>query len=449
MNFTQVTLENLHDPMRYEHQIDRIFSKMKSLHGVGALFETKQESVPFFSFGYDRRNLAKILATSVKKEEYFLSTHSQYVIRVKNKERIIFKFTLTDKIVVGVLASVLTDILQPFVSDNVYSYRKKTMPKHQVIALADYIKEQRHVKYEKGLYFLQTDIKSFSDEIWISESSPFWDQLRDNFHTLGIRPSGYQWRLIQAAIRPEYTDINGALQMSIRGIPTGSPITPLLYNHYPARVDHMFTHLPSMFYARYSDDIIICDPSESKVLLARESVMENMKTLGLGLSDKKTLAYYLNPAGLKGQNPKWEGANRLEILGYSVNACGDFTISRARQKKLLHQIRARIANSLALVQDESLDQRGLTVCFVVNKFYTDSSMGNNPVIFAVKNSTDRKQLGHLDYLIALYIAECLSGVRGTRAFRTIPYKMIREEWGLMSLVRMRDTLFRRKGMLNS
>jgi hypothetical protein len=53
---------------------------------------------------------------------------------------------------------------------------------------------------------------------------------------------------------------------------------------------------------------------------------------------------------------------------------------------------------------------------------------------------NRAQLKHLDYLIALSLAETLSDKRGVRAFRIIPYKKLRRTWHLHSLVVARNTI---------
>ncbi len=438
---TKLSLENLHDPNRYERQIDKIFNKMKSLHGLGALFEQKQDSVPLFTFGYDRRNLAKILAASVKKESYFYSPQTQFKIVTKNKERIIYSFSQTDKIVLGVLSNLLNEMFHPFLSPNVYSYRHRITAKNEVADLGHYVAEQRKKRAAKGLYFFQTDIASYSDHVIVSPSSPFWDLIQTFFNELNIRPTDYQWYLIQGAIRPEYYNINGSLQQNIKGLPTGSPITTLLYNFYTTKVDHLFTHLPTLFYARYSDDLILCDPSLDKVRLAEESIHDTMKSLGLSLSEKKTHRMYLSPSGRPGEEPGWKGCSTLELLGHSLNAFGAYTISFKRQKKLLDQTKARISNTLNLLRGETQEHLGRAVCGAVNDYFVDPNIGGNLAKTAVRNSNDVKALAHLDYLIALAVAERISGIRGPQSFRRVPYRKIREDWKLISLTRLRNESF--------
>jgi hypothetical protein len=52
--------------------------------------------------------------------------------------------------------------------------------------------------------------------------------------------------------------------------------------------------------------------------------------------------------------------------------------------------------------------------------------------------TDRRQLRQLDYWIARIVVKSLTGRRDARAFREIPYRTLRRDWGLVSLVAARN-----------
>ena len=52
--------------------------------------------------------------------------------------------------------------------------------------------------------------------------------------------------------------------------------------------------------------------------------------------------------------------------------------------------------------------------------------------------TDREQLKEMDYHLALYLAQQLTGCQGVRAFRQVSYKTIRQDWGLHSLCQLRN-----------
>lgn len=52
--------------------------------------------------------------------------------------------------------------------------------------------------------------------------------------------------------------------------------------------------------------------------------------------------------------------------------------------------------------------------------------------------TDRDQLAQLDHRIAQIVASAVTGRPGPRAFREVPYRTLREDWGLRSLVATRN-----------
>jgi len=450
-HFSRPTFQNLHDPARYEVQIQRMVNKMKSTRGVGALFETKQANIPLFSFGYDRERLSRLLAESVRKESYLLSPPEKCVIHIKEKkkDRIVYKFQPMDKIVIGVLAAFLTEALRPFLSDNVYSYRKGIGPKDEIIALSRFIKKQRRLKKNDSFFLFVTDIQSYSDEINVADRSYFWEILEHYFDELDLQPTEYHWYLIRESIRPIYLNHEGSYQCNNRGLPTGSPITPVLYNFYTSKADQYLERIPNLFYGRYGDDIIIAHHNEEYVLHAVRVLSEELRRLDLQMSPKKTNYFYFSPAGKPNEGAElWNGVNQVDLLGFSVNTEGGYAFSAKRQKKLIQKIRARVKNTVKILQFDSHENKGACLCRVINEFMLDLSSMNNIVISALRSCNDLKTLKRLDYQIALAVAEGVSGKNGVKAFRQFPYRKIRKEWGLKSLVQLKLDLLNKKFIFN-
>ena len=415
-----------------------MLNKVKKQRGVGALFELKQDGIPLFTFGYDRENLARILAESVRKEEYVLSPPVLCAIKVKNKERLIYKFSPLDKIVIGTIGTFLTEVLAPFIHDEVFSYRKHLSASDEVKSLSKYIMSQRKRNNRSQFYLFQTDIHSYSDEINVQDHSPFWETLNSIFKQANLKPSKYHWQLIKDTIRPSYINDEGSLACNLKGLPTGSPIAPFVYNFYVYTVDTALSRPEELFYARYGDDIVICHHDIQIMSGYVTKLSTNLQKLKLQKSPKKTHLFYLSPAGNSCPYGQWRGVNRVDILGFNLNAQGHYCVSMPRQKSLLKKIRLRIQNILHTLADEDQETKGRLLCQILSKFMIDESHISSPIISAVENSNDTKQLKHLDYLIALSIAESLSGIRGCRSFRKIPYKTIRRKWGLLSLARMKS-----------
>lgn len=435
---TRLSFQNLHDPLRYELQIDKIFNRMKDRNGVASLFESRFEEVSWYSFGSDKQELARRLASSIRNETYVLSPAVLRLVKTKNKnkKRLLYELNPMDKIVVSVIAAFLTEVLQNCLNPNVFSYRKGVSAVDEVKALSRFIKEKLANPQCSGVYFMQTDIASYSDEINVQDNSPFWTILADYFEKLHLKPTPYHWYLIKKCVRPEYFNLDGCLTVNLKGAPTGSPISTVLFNYYVSRVDFYFTYEPTLFYARYSDDIILCHEDAEILESSQEYFDAYLKFLAIRLSKEKTKRYYINPAGKKCTNTNWKGQSKVQVLGYSVDAKGNYILSFKRQNKFLKKIFFRIKNTLKIMKDSSWDDQGPVVCQVINTI-VENYIRNRQNFEALCCSTDLSQLKHIDYQIALMIAKAMTKESGPRAFRIIPYKKIRGEWGLSSLLVLR------------
>ncbi len=448
LNFNNITFENLHDPKRYEIQIEKVFNKLLKTKGVGALFEITQENIPVFTFGYDRTELAKTLAETVRKEKFLFNPPQRCIIHIrsKNKFRVIYKFSPLDKIVIGVIGQFLMELLRPYISKHVYSYQKNRSNKDEIEALANYIKKQRKENGHKSFYIVQTDIDSYSDAVNVSNKAYFWNVLAKYFKSLNVFPSEYHWYLITQAIRPDYLNEEGAMQCNIRGLPTGSPITPFLYNFYIASLDDLLTRDPSFFYGRYGDDVILCHHNENYVDECFRKLKIELEYFDLKVSERKTYRYHFSPAGKSSPDGSWKGKNRIDMLGYCISAAGQYAISSTRQKRLLRMVRSKIWNSVSLFDFESIDEKGSIICKMINELITDTTSGNNNFILAMKSCSDVQTLKQIDRLIAQSVAEALSGIWGVKAFQRLGYSKIRNEWGLISLVNTKINLYKQKNI---
>ena len=110
----------LRDPRRYEREIDRLHSKHLFTR---TLYELRQENVSLASLIQKRSKVAKLLARSVARGEYRLEPGQVREIEVDGKVRAVVAYGLTDTIVTGVVSTVIEDVVTPFLSGRLYSYR--------------------------------------------------------------------------------------------------------------------------------------------------------------------------------------------------------------------------------------------------------------------------------------------------------------------------------------
>jgi hypothetical protein len=88
----------------------------------------------------------------------------------------------------------------------------------------------------------------------------------------------------------------------------------------------------------------------------------------------------------------------------------------------------------ALVEALEPDAHGRALCCALNHALTlDDPLADKKLQAILVSTSDRDVLRQIDYLIALRIAELVSGFRGVRAWRKVSYKTIRSRWGLVSL----------------
>lgn len=439
-DFFQTEITNL---KRYRQQIRKLFTKLKERK---ALFTTQQAGVSYFNFGMHEQKLAKLLRDAVIKETYQFQPAKQQLIVVNNKRRTIYTFALLDKIVMSVLITILAELAETYLADQLFSYRKRRRPLTAAKQFSKYVRAhtQKFSKSQRGCYLLKTDIADYTDNIRLDAHSKLWQLLDEMLLKNNCHLTTYQQQLIRASFRPIYEDESELLQCNIKGVPTGSIASTLAYNLYCAEIDRQISQIPELYYSRYCDDILIAHANPNILQQAIQKLQQMLQTLGLTRRQAKDQLLYLTMAAKKPPYAEWDAGQKLTYLGYEIYADGSLMLSSKRLSKLLKALRQRIANVVRLCRDSlKLAELGKTVCQAINAALIDEIFGEQAVP-ALLECNHLGMLKHLDYLIALAIAEAISCQKGVKAFRKIPYYRIRTEWGLISLVQRAVHLSYRK-----
>ena len=86
-----------------------------------------------------------------------------------------------------------------------------------------------------------------------------------------------------------------------------------------------------------------------------------------------------------------------------------------------------------------MEERGRLLCGVVSETLDSSSpFATRHAALLRRVVNDRGQLRHLDYLLARLVLRALTGEADVKAFRVVPYRRLRQEWHLVSLVAARN-----------
>lgn len=445
------TLGDFHS---YENQILWMHEKNRANPSGGLI---SQEGVEFPNIARNARSFAKAMAKDIKGGNYKLDPARHVTIVTNGKERVLYKYKLTDIILHGVVARILGEILEPKYSENLHSYRKG---KNYWQALRDFSKYCRgHFKRKidpklKGFYVLRRDIASYTDNIPVREDSPLWPLLKKEieFPENPNKEDSIAWSYLEKVVRTDVILPNTKEAITqIMGVPTGSPISTTVYNLYLINLDRKLDELNPGFYARYGDDLIIADPDLKKINEANEMFKSTLKNYYLTSSEKKEQSYFFNIAGRSPIDPAasqsgFKGADRIEFLGCDVMARGEIALTRKKEKQLIKDLETRARLGLIaepLGDDKTIINSRLKIAVDIIKSALDpeSRLCQKSAPTLRKLITDRGCLKRLDFNIARLILREVLDDASIKGFRTIPIKAMRQ-MGLFSLVHQRNLVGR-------
>jgi hypothetical protein len=436
---------SLTDHRRYRRQLDKLHQKYLSTR---YLYELEQDEVSLASMTLNQATVAKLIAKTVGRGEYRLQPARIRTITANGKTRLVFAYRLTDLLIHGVVSEIVEEAMTPALSPRLCSYRKGLSWWKPIADFAAYVRDHGTRGCDpraRGLYVLRRDIESYTDTIPVGKASPVWRMLRTVLFPSDSPEacSPADWRLLETVIRPEAFVTEDALFTQYRGVPTGQPISCVLFNLYLTELDRALDRVPGAFYTRYCDDILFAHPDPAVVEGADARLRACLAPLQLTLNEQKSRTLYLTVAGR--QSADWlgsRGTTFVPFLGCRISAQGTVSLSHEKRRRLLADLQARALRT-AWACTRAMRSRtatGRTVCAVINRAL-DSRIAFSQQRSAVllrKAVTDRTDLKQLDYWIARIVLRAVTGERSPRAFRAVPYRTIREDWRLMSLLQARN-----------
>ncbi|MBL8310671.1 MAG: CRISPR-associated endonuclease Cas1 [Burkholderiales bacterium] len=184
---------------------------------------------------------------------------------------------LLDRLVQSALAARLTDVLDNTFHDQSFAYR----PRRSVQAARASV----HAALAAGhRWVLDADIRSCFDEIL---HAPLIERLK----TLGVwqhQTAALLRRVLRAEVAPPMPPAVAAGPFCLaRGLPQGSPLSPLLCNVTLHALDEAFA-ANGVHFVRYADDFVAFADDEAGAAAAQALAQATLNPLGLSLHPKKT-----------------------------------------------------------------------------------------------------------------------------------------------------------------
>lgn len=179
--------------------------------------------------------------------------------------------SIRDRVLQTAVAFILTPVLDVEFEANSYAYRKGRSVKQAIKKISEY-------RSQGFRWVLDADIDDFFDNVshkkLLGDLYPFIDDSELE-------------QLIQQWLQAKVIHPDGELIKLQKGIPQGSPLSPLLANLFLDRLDEHIQQ-EELKIIRYADDFVILCKTRERVEDALELTREVLKELELTLNQEKT-----------------------------------------------------------------------------------------------------------------------------------------------------------------
>ena len=345
-----------------------------------------------------------------------------------NKKRIIAIFPLTERILHGVVAEVLSSWVDQALPSSLYSYRRGIGPRAAIDYAANYVTSARAGAARSGakpdIFVLRRDVKNFGPSIPIHTHSSLWPLLQRLLLT-----AGHNADIAADAVQTVQELLAGCATM-----PVGSALVPLLSNVYLADFDRSCAGLFPC-YLRFGDDILAMTTSAKAGRDGASAMSEALLPLALEFGATKSLNLVLHPAGVGSDG--FQGTAFCEYLGFSLRWDGYASPSQKHMKRFWQAIDAVLRLPAAKYYTRDNKTLARFFCLTLRRCLSPHESPYPEIPRVLEVIDDRRDLKRIDFEVALRVAQRSTGVRGNRAFRHLSYRTL-QDLGLPSLVMLKN-----------
>lgn len=372
------------------------------------------------------KSLAKNLASALADGSYQPSSVGM-TLAVLDKPRQLLRWDPVDLIFQTALAQCLESALEQHRSSRVYSFIKGRSAGQALIDFRQFLARHRaHTELkQRGLYVLRRDVKAFGESVPTGKAQPLWQMLQPHVPARFLA-------LLRQFLQPLVREASGDF-CSCAGLPTGSPLVPVLTNLYLGALETALPDDPQAFYARFGDDLLFAHPNAEAARHYARKIEETLDGLGLRINREKAVDLFFNGAGRAGA-AGFRPTQRVAFLGRYVDFKGAIGLRHDKTKALLGELTA----ALSTLPVDSAAGYLRSATDIARGMLLPGPFRHPRVTELLRETDDRRQLRALDYQIARAILRRLPGGHRVTVFREVSLRNLRETFQLPSLEFLRN-----------
>ncbi len=370
---------------------------------------------------------------------------ARLLLATLDKPRLLHRFDPLDLIVHGAVTAALEQLVLARLSPRVHSFQRGRSTLLAQREFAAWLREHARTNPDprtRGLYILRRDVRAFGDSVPLGKSAPIWTQLeqllggqRENPHVAKALA------IIEQVVRPTVVVEGGGACMRLRGLPTGSPINPVMVNLNLMPIDARLADIPGGFYSRYGDDFLFAHPDAGAAREASRCLDAELALLGLHAHEKKRRDLWLNGSGRPSPVSDFTSVRETTFLGKAISISGNVRVPVEKLQELFAELERRLRHTIRLARAGSRmseeDELKL-LCSIA----ADGLTPHSPIVLPHAADLraeidDRGQLRDVELRVVRLIVQIARGTSSARALRDIPPSRLRA-LGLPGLVSPRS-----------
>jgi retron-type reverse transcriptase len=425
---TDLFLKTLLDHGEWQHSL-QVFASKPNVRKRFGIMRVERSDLSLADLFYNEARFHLIFKKGVLTESFETGLAKEIFLPSPtkadpHKRRKLHSFKIFDTFIYEHTARVLSELVNPFLAESNFGYRKGTGDTVAVEKVLAHLKAR-----SEPLWVVRRDIKDFVPTF---PHTLLVEGLSEKLH-LSPHSVSFLYKLLRFPFLSE----EGAICSNIAGSPTGTSLQHSLGNFLLHEIDRSLEERCPL-YQRFGDDILIISDSFASARDAAAYLDAAIEAKQINVNVKKSKHLVLHPSSELIPEP-FRRAKAFDYLGRTI--CENGLVIRPKEKflPLKHFIVHYLGQTERILRGEDLEKRLQGLCDAMRMLLTEDTYGTGAAIQAALRRIDSP--GHIrdfDLWIALTLLKfALRRPFKKTLLRKVPLKKLRT-LGLPSLIHIKN-----------